>query len=515
MGNHKKVRPSKKNIAESNRSRKAGILLPITSLASSFGIGDLGPESKKFIGFLRRARQTYWQILPLNPISEQQAFSPYSSISSFAGNILLISPELLAAEGWLSKNALREHIVWPTGSVRYNEATYIRKNLFNVAYGNFKKSKSQGSFKIFCTQESYWLDDFARYVILKEQQSQKPWYAWPEPYRARDKIAMAKFSEDFYEPIRYVKWQQFIFFQQWFALKRYANGLGIKMFGDLPFYVSYDSADVWSHPDIFSIDKKGKMEKIAGVPPDYFNKNGQLWGMPVFKWDVLEKSNYDWWLRRIRKNMELFDLLRLDHFRAFAGYWEVPANEKTAIRGKWKSGPGITFFQFLKEKLGTLPFVAEDLGDINEAVHTLRKHFNLPGMKVLQFAFGDSMPQSDYIPHNYRDDFFVYTGTHDNNTTRGWFRQNASKKEKEHVSKYVGRTVSEKNIHLELSRLAYSSVAKTVILPIQDVLGLNEKGRINTPATTENNWSWRLHENDLTLQAADQLSEWSTLFNRH
>ncbi|HKZ38814.1 MAG TPA: 4-alpha-glucanotransferase, partial [Chryseolinea sp.] len=234
-----------------------------------------------------------------------------------------------------------------------------------------------------------------------------------------------------------------------------------------------------------------------------------------FKWDVLEKSNYDWWFRRIRKNMELFDLLRLDHFRAFAGYWEVPANEKTAIRGKWKSGPGITFFQFLKEKLGTLPFVAEDLGDINEAVHTLRKHFNLPGMKVLQFAFGDSMPQSDYIPHNYRDDFFVYTGTHDNNTTRGWFRQNASKKEKEHVSKYVGRTVSEKNIHLELSRLAYSSVAKTVILPIQDVLGLNEKGRINTPATTENNWSWRLHENDLTLQAADQLSEWSTLFNRH
>jgi 4-alpha-glucanotransferase len=514
MGNRKKLRPSKKNIVGSSQSRSAGILLPITSLASAFGIGDLGPEGKKFVDFLRRAKQTYWQILPLNPVSEQQAFSPYSSVSSFAGNTLLISPELLSAEGWLSKKELKGYIVEPTGSVNYNNAVHSRKNLLSVAYGNFKKSKLQRAFKNFCMQESYWLDDFAHYVILKEQHSHKPWYDWPKEYRSHNKIALKKFSEDFYEPIRYVKWQQFIFFQQWFALKRYANGLGIKMFGDLPFYVSHDSADVWSHPDIFSVDKKGNMEKIAGVPPDYFNKNGQLWGMPVFKWDVLEKSNYNWWFQRLRKNLELFDLLRLDHFRAFASYWEVSANEKTAIRGKWKPGPGLPFFQFLKERLGTLPFVAEDLGDINEAVHTLREHFNLPGMKVLQFAFSDSMPQSDYIPHNYRDDFFVYTGTHDNNTTCGWFRQNATKKEKEHISKYVGRTVDEKNVHLELSRMAYSSVAKTVILPIQDVLGLDENARINTPATMKDNWSWRLKTDTLTLHAAEQLSEWSTLFNR-
>jgi len=512
MGNHKKIKPTERDVGD--RRRKAGILLPITSLASSFGIGDLGPEAKKFVDFLQGAKQTYWQILPLNPISKEQAFSPYSSISSLAGNTLLISPELLATEGWLTKRELKRHIVVPTGRVSYTEATQTRKDLFYVAFENFKKSKFLQSFNNFCSHQSYWLDDFALYVTLKQEHSQKPWYDWPEKYRARDRTAIRKFSENFNEPIRYVKWQQFIFFKQWFELRNYANGAGINLFGDLPFYVSYDSADVWSHPGIFSVDKKGKMEKVAGVPPDYFNKNGQLWGMPVFKWDVLKKRNYDWWFQRIRKNMELFDLLRLDHFRAFAGYWEVPGKEKTAIRGRWKLGPGKTFFQRLKRELGALPFVAEDLGDIDEAVHTLRKDFNLPGMKVLQFAFGDSMPQSDYIPHNYRDDFFVYTGTHDNNTTRGWFRQNATKKEKDHMSKYIGRMVDEKNVHLELSRIAYSSVAKTVILPIQDVLGFSEKARMNTPATTKDNWSWRLRPADLTLQARDQLSEWSTLFNR-
>lgn len=495
--------------------RNAGILLHITSLPSAFGIGDMGPEARKFIDFLHRTKQLYWQLLPLNPVGPEQGYSPYSSISSLAGNTLIISPEQLALDGLISLREAKAHIVRPTSKTNFKAAFAVREVLLKKAYANFlNKRKLTQSFLNFCKREAYWLNDYALYVMLKQEHQHKPWFEWPEDYKMRNKSAIDKYFTSANEGMRYIKWQQFIFFKQWESLKAYANQLGILMFGDLPFYVSYDSADVWSHPDIFNMDKKGKMIGIAGVPPDYFNKNGQLWGMPTFKWDVLKKRNYDWWLLRIRKNMELYNMLRLDHFRAFAGYWEVPAGDKTAIHGKWKTGPKDNFFNALQRAFGDLSLVAEDLGDIDDGVYQLRSDFNLPGMKVLQFAFGNSMPQSDYIPHNYTANFIVYTGTHDNNTTRGWFRQNISQKERRQISHYFGKPVTEKNIHTALARAAYASVAKTVILPMQDILGLDEKARMNTPASIKNNWLWRLRPNAWARSKEVELLKWVTLYNR-
>jgi 4-alpha-glucanotransferase len=511
--NQSSKNPSKPEKTKS--SRNTGILLHITSLPSAFGIGDLGPQAKTFVDFLNRSNQHYWQLLPLNPVGSEQGYSPYSSISSMAGNVLLISPEQLATDGLLSKKEINGYKVEATNKVNFKAASHCRQKILHVAYVNFLKQKKLiQQFRIFCEREAYWMNDFSLFIVLKQRLNNKPWYAWPANYKFRNRRSISEFLASNEEAIQYVKWQQYVFFSQWKMLKSYANQLGVQMFGDLPFYVSYDSVDVWSHPEIFNLNKNGKMMGVAGVPPDYFNRNGQRWGMPTFNWDVLKRRNYDWWLQRIRKNMELYDLLRLDHFRAFADYWEVPAHLKTAIHGKWKTGPGIHFFQTMRKMMGELPFVAEDLGDINDAVYQLRDDFKLPGMKVLQFAFGDSMPASAYIPHNYTPNFIVYTGTHDNNTTAGWFRRNLTKKDRDRIAKYTGGPVDEKNISATLSRLAYSSVANTVILPIQDVLGLDEKARMNTPASTRDNWEWRLRINALTKAVENQLREWTILFNR-
>jgi 4-alpha-glucanotransferase len=311
-----------------------------------------------------------------------------------------------------------------------------------------------------------------------------------------------------------IKWLQFIFDKQYKELKAYCNERNILLVGDLPIYVSYDSVDVWAHRSIFNVDEMGNLLGVAGVPPDAFSDDGQLWGMPVYRWDVLKEQNYDWWVERFQRNKELFDLIRLDHFRAFADYWEVPAGETTARNGQWKPGPGADFFQSMENQLGDLPFVAEDLGDINEAVFQLRDQFQMPGMKVLHFAFDEDMPRSEYIPHNYKQNFFVYTGTHDNNTTRGWFRQDSSPEQRHRLEKYAGRTVNEEEVHLVLGRMAYASTAKTAILPIQDVLGMDENGRMNIPASGENNWVWRLVPSQITPAAEHLLQEWTWLYNR-
>ncbi len=495
--------------------RNAGILLHITSLPGDFGIGDMGPEARKFADFLNRSKQRYWQLLPLNPVGAEQSYSPYSSISSMAGNTLLISPEQLVLDGLIKPAEIKSAKVKPTDKVDWRVAQDSRRKIFRIAYQNFNRNKKLlRTFEQFCERENYWLNDFALYLVLKEHHSNKAWYVWPRPYRKRNARAIHSFSRANDDTIRYVKWQQFIFFHQWNLLKKYCNQLGIYLFGDLPFYVSYDSADVWSHTEIFNVNQAGKMTGVAGVPPDYFNDNGQLWGMPTFKWDILKDNKYNWWIQRIRKNMEMYDRLRLDHFRAFADYWEVPANHATAKRGRWKPGPGADFFTALKKTFGHLPFVAEDLGDINEAVYKLRDDFKLPGMKVLQFAFGDTMPNSDYAPHNYTSNFIVYTGTHDNNTTKGWYRKNTSTKERRQLEKYFDKMIDENNISYELSRLAYATVANTVILPLQDVLGLDERARINTPASTKNNWQWRMNPSALTSSMEKQLATWVILFNR-
>lgn len=490
-------------------------MLHISSLPSAFGTGDVGPEAIKFIDFLARSRQRYWQVLPLNPVDREHGYSPYSSVSSLAGNTLLISPEFLVHDNLLQKSDVQKKIVSPTSKVDFEAAIDIRQILLRKAYSVFQRTKkSVKAFSSFCQKEASWLNDFALYNALKHHHGEAPWYEWPPEFKFRKISALKNFADEANAVIDYIKWLQFIFFKQWHNLKSYANKKGIQLFGDLPFYVSYDSTDVWSNPHIFNLDKKGSMLGVAGVPPDYFNSNGQLWGMPTFKWDQLKKSGYDWWIARITKNLEMYDLLRLDHFRAFADYWEVPAKDKTAVHGKWRRGPGNDFFMALKKSLKKLPFVAEDLGDINQSVHDLRNDFQLPGMKILQFAFGDAMPASDYIPHNFTADFLVYTGTHDNNTTRGWYRKNATVTERKNMAAYLEKVITEKNVHDALIRMAFGSVANIAIIPMQDILGLDERARMNTPASIKGNWLWRMELPTELKQTELQLKRLTEIYNR-
>ena len=478
--------------------RGAGVLMPVTSLPSPYGIGDLGPEAEKFIDFLFHAGQKYWQLLPLNPIGADQAFSPYSSVSAMAGNSLLISPDVLVKYGLLEDEEVKKHRLPVKEELDYQKAAVLKGKLLNKAYENFNSKEGaslSGLFDAFCTQESKWLDDFALFTVLKEQHKDAPWYKWDLPYRNHVEAALLEFAGLHAERLRKVKWKQFIFFKQWLELKTYSAVAGVKLYGDLPFYVGYDSADVWSNRELFSLDKEGNLIGVAGVPPDYFNADGQLWGMPVYQWDKLKDHQYEWWMDRIRKNMKMYDLLRLDHFRAFADYWEVPAGEVTAIHGTWKAGPGADFFDVLKEAFPDLPFIAEDLGEINDDVYQLRDEFNLAGMKVLQFAFGKDIGNSDYIPHNFKtDNFIVYTGTHDNNTSVGWYEKEAKQTERKNLKLYAGKEVKKKNVHLILSKIAYASVAKIVILPLQDIIGLSGSSRINEPGSIKGNWTWRMKE---------------------
>lgn len=504
-------------LQQPENNRGAGVLMHITSLPSAFGVGDFGPEAKIFANFLNRSHQKYWQLLPLSPTELVNGHSPYSSYSSLAGNTLLISPELLVDDGLLDRGELPQYYLPKKNKADYQQAEQVKDQLFEKAWNNFKNGDHpilQKQFDKFCLRESSWLSYFALYVTLKQHHEGTPWFLWPEKYKLRHRETLDEFAAINEDALNKARWLQYIFSKQWNGLKTYCNNQGIQLFGDLPFYVSYDSVDVWAYPELFSTDENGNMKGIAGVPPDYFNANGQLWGMPVFCWDKLKECRYDWWVQRIRKNMELYDLLRLDHFRAFSAYWEVPAGEETAINGKWVAGPGIDFFKVLQKELGELPFVAEDLGDIDDAVHQLREECKLPGMKVLQFAFGDNMPASAYIPHNHTADYIAYTGTHDNNTTRGWYKQDADQSIRKQIEQYTGIHVREKNIHLVLSRLAYSSVARTVILPVQDVLGLDESARINMPASTANNWLWRLLPGQLHPAHEKRLKEWVKLYNR-
>jgi len=497
--------------------RGAGILLHITSLPSPFGIGDLGPGAKAFADYLSSGRQKYWQLLPLSPTGEAQLYSPYSAISSMAGNTLLISPELLADEGLLTRAELKKFYLKENNKVDYAAAQEIKAKLFNEAYHNFCEGASgelQNKFKGFCVAEADWLNDFALYTVIKQKHQGKPWYEWPEEFKLHNTKSLEEFADRNLEALNEIKWLQFIFFKQCKELKNYCNQLNIQLFGDLPFYVSHDSSDVWANKEIFCLNEEGMISGIAGVPPDYFNDNGQLWGMPVFKWDVLKERNYDWWIKRIKKNMQLYDLLRLDHFRAFSSYWDVPAGEETAKNGEWKPGPGADFFKVIKEEFGKLPFVAEDLGDIDQAVYDLRDEFDLPGMRVLQFAFGDDFAASVHIPHNYTINSIVYTGTHDNNTTAGWYRQEVDSISKKNLKIYSDKKAGKDNSHLVLAKLAYSSVAKLVILPIQDVIGLDESSRMNTPASLDKNWVWRLKPGQLKKKYARKLKNWVKMYNR-
>lgn len=502
---------------EAAKQRGAGILAHITSLPSHFGVGDLGPGAKSFADFLHRSGQKYWQLLPLNPTEEGQGYSPYSALSSKAGWPLLISPEALVKEGLLKPDELTVHHLPNESNVDYAVSGTEKEALLATAFEAFlaaPDSPLQKDFNQFCEKEKSWLDDFALFTFLKKEHKGLPWYEWPSELKMREEEALKTVRVNNGETIKKIKWNQFIFTKQWSSLKTYCNNRNIKLIGDMPFYVSYDSADVWADQELFALNEAGERSGIAGVPPDSFSADGQLWGMPTFNWERMKEDGYQWWIQRLRKNMELFDITRLDHFRAFEAYWKVPAGEETAKNGTWVQGPASDFFKAMQKEFGALPFVAEDLGDINEAVLNLRDESNLPGMKVLQFAFGDDMSQSDYIPHNYEKNFLVYTGTHDNNTTVGWWRTEADDSMKQRIIKYSGCDVDEKNVHMTLGRLAYSSVADIAILPVQDVLGLDETARMNVPSSANNNWAWRLVQGQLNGNVEKMLSEWVQLYNR-
>ncbi|WP_293789031.1 malto-oligosyltrehalose synthase [uncultured Pedobacter sp.] len=506
-----------KFIPEDNQ-RGAGVLMHITSLPSPFGTGDLGPGAYQFIDFLAASRQRYWQVLPLNPTKKETGYSPYSSSSSMAGNTMLISPERLFEEALLNKSDLDAAMLPETGPIDFDQTEKKKQQVLRQAYQLFKTSADENlvkEFNLFCKTEESWLADFSVYTCIKEHFKGKEWFNWSEKYKFKDPQTIADFEKNNQAEIEEIKWKQFVFYRQWYHLKEYAHAKGISLIGDLPFYLDYDSVEVWAQRENFLLDKSGNMTVVAGVPPDYFNEKGQLWGMPIYHWEKMKTDDFKWWENRLRKNQQLFNLLRLDHFIAFSTYWQVAAGSEDAVEGVWKPGVGASFFKIIERKLGELNFIAEDLGEISPAVEQLRTQFRLPGMKVLQFAFGEDLAGSLHIPHQFGSaDYIVYTGTHDNNTTLGWFKTEADSNVKERLSRYVGSAVNEKNVNATLIRLCYASIAKLAIVPVQDILQLDEKARMNVPGEATGNWTWRADKNFITEETINWLSAETELYGR-
>ncbi|MBR8829155.1 MAG: 4-alpha-glucanotransferase [Gomphosphaeria aponina SAG 52.96 = DSM 107014] len=493
--------------------RSSGILLHPTSLPSKYGIGDLGSQAYEFIDFLGESGQQIWQILPLGPTGWGN--SPYSSYSALAGNPLLISPEKLQEKGLLSEEDLEKLPEFPRDRVNYDLVRTTKMPLLQKAGENFKQREEweQKEFLEFCESQADWLDDYGLFMAIKEANNGASWMHWDKAIATRQPEAIAQWNQRLTDQIFYHKFMQFEFFRQWKELKQYANEKGIKIFGDIPIYVAHDSVDVWANREIFCLDEAtGAATLMAGVPPDYFSETGQLWGNPVYNWEKLEQDNFQWWVRRIQGMLEYVDIIRIDHFRGFEAYWAVPQGETTAMNGEWIEAPGEAFFTILLKELGELPIVAEDLGVITKEVEALRDKFEFPGMKILHFAF-DSDRANPFLPFNYSNrNCVVYTGTHDNNTTLGWFEER-SFVEKARVVNHLGGICPE-GINWSLIRLALSSVANSAIFPLQDILGLSTWAKMNTPSTIEDNWSWRYRPEALTPDIAQHLKHLTYLYGR-
>lgn len=494
-----------------NFERNAGVLLHPTSLPGPYGIGDLGPEAYRWVDFLHRSQTGLWQVLPLGPTGYGD--SPYQCFSAFAGNPYLISPQLLLQEGLLHSDDLIALPPFPADRVDYGMVIPWKLGVLDRAWQRFSlqgDSVLRAEFTAFCEQQSPWLDDFALFMALKEAHSGAPWPTWERALRRREPQALQAARRDLATAIERQAFRQFLFFRQWRALKVYANQHNVKIIGDIPIFVAHDSAEVWARPDLFSLDEHGNPTVVAGVPPDYFSETGQLWGNPLYRWDVHAAEGYAWWLARLRTVLELVDFVRLDHFRGFAAYWEIPAGETTAIDGRWAPGPGAAFFTTVQKALGALPLIAEDLGEITPDVVALREQFNLPGMKILVFAFSDDA-RNPFLPHNYPQNCVVYTGTHDNDTAVGWY-QRVPEKERDFARRYLARDGHD--IAWDLIRAAWSSVAAFSIAPMQDLLSLDNRARMNYPSRPSGNWQWRMPTNALGEALRARLAEQNRLYGR-
>lgn len=497
------------------RSRGSGILLHISSLPSRYGIGDLGGGARAFVDFLADAGCSFWQILPLNPTATSHGNSPYSSFSAFAGNPLLISPELLVEGGYLEGSALKDYPQCPHDSVDFERVTHAKRRILEAAFKASRAAMEGASeFRSFCSANAHWLDDYALFMSLKDHFGGAGWVHWPAEVRDRDGYVLRDLSERLDERIQMEKFFQFIFFGQWSSVKTYCKRRNIQIIGDIPVYVTHDSADVWANRRVFKLDEAGKPVFVSGVPPDYFSATGQLWGNPVYNWEVLRETRYEWWVRRFEHNLSMFDIFRIDHFRGFVAYWEVDASELTALNGRWVEAPVHDFFRTLFRHFPQLPVIAEDLGFITPDVRETMQVLGLPGMKILLFGFGGDLAFHPYVPHNYIRNCVAYTGTHDNNTIQGWFRGEASPEEKERFFEYVGREVPDGEIHWEMVRLLMASVASAVIVPMQDILGLPETGRMNFPSSPSGNWSWRLLPDQLAESIKLKMNNMNNIYGR-
>jgi len=495
--------------------RSSGILLHPTSLPTAYGIGDLGPAAYRFVDFLATTGQSLWQILPLTPTDFKHNNSPYQSTSALAGNPLLISPELLVKEALLAEADLADRPDWGGNRIDFEAVGAFKQRLFDVAFDRFQqKSEQRPSFERFCARQDFWLDDYALFAALKDRYNDRRWVEWPREIRRRSRDDLLAVRQKLAGAVQREKFLQYIFFRQWMQLKDYCRQKEIKILGDIPIYVHYDSVDVWCHPELFKLDENLKPSVVSGVPPDYFSRTGQLWGHPLYRWEALQDSGYRWWMQRMQHNLQLCDLVRIDHFRGLVAYWEVPAEDETAVNGKWVSAPIDDFLHHLLRKFACLPIIAEDLGTISADVREIMQRYQLPGMRLLLFAFGEDFPDGAFLPHHHVKNCLVYTGTHDNNTVRGWFETEATAAGKANLMDYLGCKVPVGGLNWELIRLAMMSVADTAVIPMQDVLGLGADARMNNPSKLEGNWQWCLAEDPVTAELTRRLREMTRIYGR-
>ncbi len=501
--------------------RSAGILLHVTSLPSRFGVGDLGPHAHRFVDFLHNAGQTYWQVLPLVPVGYGD--SPYASPSTFAGNSTLISPDVLVDWNLSSREALQDFELDATDRVSFETAGRNKKIIVAQARERFELEPGTAAdeFDRFCRANSAWLEDYALFMAIKHAHGERAWTEWPVALRDRRPEAIGQAIQLLADEIADQKFGQFLFFKQWKALKAYCNSRGVNVVGDIPIYVAHDSADVWSNRSLFRLNDDGSPTVVSGVPPDYFSEDGQRWGNPLYRWDVMHESGYDWWIQRMRAALGMYDVIRLDHFRGFEAYWEVPANERTARNGRWVPGPGAALFDALHGAIGQMPIIAEDLGLITDGVRELKARYNFPGMAILQFGF-DSDPSNAFLPHNYSRNLWAYTGTHDNETVHGWYAgeknttqtRDQVERAREYCRTYLRvRDDEVDDLHWSFLHALYASIADVSIAPLQDVLGLGADGRMNEPGSVGKNWVWKLKD-DSYQEFAPRLRALAETFGR-